>query len=531
MKSIQFSGFLFFVLLCSSIFGQVQVQAVGGNGADEVSKILSLPQGILVAGIYQNQMNWEQNLIVSNGNADVFLAWLDTSQQLQNIMSLGNLSNNTIHALDADSLGNIYLAMSFIGNIQIDSFNFQSNTNTVLLIKIDPLYSIQWVKAFDVGGVFQITDLKVDFNNQFIWLSGYYNQIFSFQGQTFATAAQYAPFVMKTKCINGELSWMQEANKAKYAKSTAIQPLDDGGGIVSGLFIDSLQVDDSLFYQSFTHTEIFMAKIDSAGNWIQVKHWGGVYDDEPKQLKFSPNKRELWLAGEFVGILQVDSFQLITERRFYDIFWIKLNTDLEVLQAGQSNTKANAYTKTIFVDSQKVLIGGYFQDSLEAAGVTHYSFGALDFFYFEINAQNAQLLRAKTSGGGRNDILNSLLRKEDKLCSAGYFQDQLNLSGQIINAQGFSDGWLRCEPWNGALSVMIQNTESYPFSLYPNPTREMLFINADEEGIWYLYDLQGRFVLSGKEKQIDLSSVKSGFYLLQWISKQQMKSVKIMKRD
>lgn len=60
--------------------------------------------------------------------------------------------------------------------------------------------------------------------------------------------------------------------------------------------------------------------------------------------------------------------------------------------------------------------------------------------------------------------------------------------------------------------------EAYEFKIYPNPTNGTLFLSANENFEYEIYNLQGKKILQGEvnslSKQLDLSDFSSGVYLL-----------------
>jgi len=53
-------------------------------------------------------------------------------------------------------------------------------------------------------------------------------------------------------------------------------------------------------------------------------------------------------------------------------------------------------------------------------------------------------------------------------------------------------------------------------NVFPNPASTNLQIDISEGSIWAIYDSQGRKILIGKERTINLSSLPSGLYFIHW---------------
>lgn len=63
--------------------------------------------------------------------------------------------------------------------------------------------------------------------------------------------------------------------------------------------------------------------------------------------------------------------------------------------------------------------------------------------------------------------------------------------------------------------ILIQNIE---FTVFPNPAREVLYINCDiEKAVYQIFDINGRLVNSGlafSNSEINISDLVSGTYLI-----------------
>ena len=90
----------------------------------------------------------------------------------------------------------------------------------------------------------------------------------------------------------------------------------------------------------------------------------------------------------------------------------------------------------------------------------------------------------------------------------------------------------------GSNPLSTEEVTADTFEIYPNPAQDMVTINATSIGNNIeisLYDISGKLVMSDefialKEKQLDISSLKSGLYFLHMSSDQQKYVYKLIKR-
>jgi len=88
----------------------------------------------------------------------------------------------------------------------------------------------------------------------------------------------------------------------------------------------------------------------------------------------------------------------------------------------------------------------------------------------------------------------------------------------------------------GGIYSISEQTENAGFSLYPNPSRDIVSISANKTLLglnYYIFDQVGKAVLSGKiineTTTIDISEIAAGVYLFQ-LGEQKMQSLKIIKK-
>jgi hypothetical protein len=67
--------------------------------------------------------------------------------------------------------------------------------------------------------------------------------------------------------------------------------------------------------------------------------------------------------------------------------------------------------------------------------------------------------------------------------------------------------------------------------VYPNPTNDYARIDSESEDVSYaLYNIAGEKLTSGTGKEIDLTNLPSGMYVLQAYVGGALKNVKVIKR-
>ena len=97
-------------------------------------------------------------------------------------------------------------------------------------------------------------------------------------------------------------------------------------------------------------------------------------------------------------------------------------------------------------------------------------------------------------------------------------------SGNVIMQERISDVrtivFTDNQSGNGTTEVQADG-----ISIYPNPVQNLLYVKSEDESEYQIYDLDGRCLFRGKGSTIDVSSLKTGTYLLQ-INSQTFKFIK-----
>ena len=91
----------------------------------------------------------------------------------------------------------------------------------------------------------------------------------------------------------------------------------------------------------------------------------------------------------------------------------------------------------------------------------------------------------------------------------------MSTDGDVILKERISDIRSIVFPINHSGATDIIDVPEDNIRIYPNPVQETLYFESPEETIYKIYDLDGRCLISGEGKTINVSSLTKGTYLLQ----------------
>ena len=181
--------------------------------------------------------------------------------------------------------------------------------------------------------------------------------------------------------------------------------LDKQGNLyVTGTFLDTLYYEtaNGLEYRtSKGYTDIFFGKIDSAGHWLWMKSYGGVYDDGAPGVTIDKTG-DIYLSGYYADSVTFIPGSAQNYAPFYELFVLKFNSlDQEQWLYSTDNpvtTPVFQVSSIVADDHDGIYIGGnyfdYYGDS-----VNFQPAGKTELFASTSNAnRNGFLLKLDTAG-------------------------------------------------------------------------------------------------------------------------------------
>lgn len=251
-----------------------------------------------------------------------------------------------------DSMENIYIPGAFAGITDFDpdttsTFNLTSAGLTdICITKLDSSGILVWAKQMGGTSDEQAKSITVD-NNGNVYTIGNFsgtsdfdpsNGIYNLTSLALAGSGSSDIFVSKLDA-SGNFLWAKAmgggASDKGDGKSIAVDAF--GNVYTTGNFIFILDFDPGagvVNLNSGTNTAIFIQKLDSSGNFVWAKSFGGgTYNYFSGNCIKVDNLNNIYLTGTFVSTVDFDpssgTFNL-TSSGGYDIFVEKFNQNISV---------------------------------------------------------------------------------------------------------------------------------------------------------------------------------------------------------
>lgn len=372
------------------------------------------PQGVVCAGTFHETAEFnnegESVNLTSAGATDVYIMTLTDDGVFSEISQLGTPDQNLLRAFDMDADGNIYLASEFTDSMDVDP----GASEEVLYVDIE---------------------------------------------------SNHGSFIAKYSA-DVELLWAKNMEFPTWSDVQYLYVDSDNNVVFSGYFKDSIrfnQFADNDWYFSEGDDDIYLCKMDEAGNMSWVKSFGNEAEYDRALMYVGP-ANYIYLYDQFEGTIDSDmgpATANVTSVGARDNYIMRLDPDGNLNWFIQDSTDYGTYS------SMPSLIEGPNNDVY-----------VLYNFYNEMGLmQDGELFDFDSEGD--YDILIMKLKADN--------------------------------------TASILEEELISYFLYPNPAEDQLFINV-LNGVnthYQIFSLNGQVVQNGfTQGSIDVNTLNNGMYIL-----------------
>ena len=408
MKTVK-SLVLCCVLLCGvAVLGArgphwLWARGAGGTGYDDGYSIAIDSQGNqYVTGRFESTVSFGNHILTSNGREDLFVAKLDPDGNwLWVVQAGGTGSNDWGGGVALDGAGNAYVTGSYGGTVSFGSYTLTSSGyNDIFVAKMDP--SGNWLWAVSAGGGF------IDWGNRIAvdgWGNAYVTVRSDSETITFGscTLTRFGPgtdiYVAKLDHSGNWLWAVQAGGPDQYDEGHDIAVDGEGNPWVTGIFQGTATF-GSQTLTSGGGTDIFVAKLNTNGNWLWAVQAGGTADDWGHEIAVD-GEGNPWVTGWFQGTATFGS-QTMTAGGT-DIYVAKLNTNGNWLWAVQAGGTSGDSGNSIAVDgSGNAYVTGYFNQTATFDGHTLTAVEGNDIFVAKLDP-SGNWLWAASAGGTKSE--------------------------------------------------------------------------------------------------------------------------------
>lgn len=482
--------------------------------------------------------------LTSNGGEDIFVAKYDNTGALVWAKSYGNGFFDRALDITVDNDGNAYIVGQFVGNLDMDPdgpdgliSSSMPDESAAFLLKLDAAgnfvyankywYSVPFgVELDNAGNVFVVgsstgtTDFDLAFGDSY---------------NVSPLGFEYG-FVAKN-ASDFDFEWVYIVDDASGSfhkvQETAIEA--SGDLYISGTFQGTVDFDPSAGTSPLTasggDSKPFSAKLNTDGG-LEWVHSTAVLSDI-----YIDSDNNFYGAGNFVGTIDFDPGAGVEshtgstggdEGGTGSGFVQKMDEDgnllwLDIIQSGMG---PSAFTKlnSISADSdENIYVTGQYADSIyvntspesefEAAGITDsyiIKYGIDCDIDNSITATGTTLTVAEAGAtyqwldcdDGDAEIPGATSQSYTAIANGNYACKVTTPDCELVS------------DCIAITTVGITDNDTFDFAVYPNPTNGILQLNTSELTESNLYTSNGEFVLTTSDKQIDMTHLSKGLYII-----------------
>lgn len=347
------------------------------------------------------------------------------STNFQWAKKMGGNSNEYGNSMAVDVSGNVYTTGWFNDTIDFDPGVDTANLSSMgyydtFISKLDANGNFVWARR--IGGALETYaySIAVDILGN-VYTTGYFQGTTDFDpgANTFnlsSSASSVDVFVSKLDS-NGNFVWAKRMGGTSNDYGNSIAVSASGNVYTTGWFSGMADFDPGTGTNNITSAgnfDIFLSKLDAAGNFVWVKQIGGISGDAGTSITLD-SVENVYTTGWFVGTADFDpgtDTTNLTSTGPNDIFISKLDASGNFMMAKQMEVNTTATSICIAIDaSGNIFTTGYFKGMVDfdpGTGTNNLtSSGEYDIFVTKLDA-SGKFEWAKQVGDIYYDFSNSM---------------------------------------------------------------------------------------------------------------------------
>ncbi|MFI5218676.1 MAG: SBBP repeat-containing protein [Bacteroidia bacterium] len=473
-------------------------KGIGGVEDDKGYAIITDGSGnVYTTGGFRNTVDFDAGTgtfnLTSIGAVDIFISKMDAAGNFVWAKSMGGIDYDYGQSLATDAAGNVYLTGPFYDTVDFDPgpgiFNLVSAGNRDLFIlKLDAAGNFIWADRIgnfaDDYAKAVITD-----NSGNIFITGYFTDTVDFDPGpgTFSlvSAGVSDIFILKLN-TSGNFVWAKSMGGAFYDMGQSIIMEASGEFIYStGQFMGTADFDPGTGNFNLTaagYFDIFVLKIDTAGNFVWAKRMGGSGGDDIGVSVSTDGYGNVYTTGNFLGVADFDpgpaTYTLASVD--HDIFISRLDSSGNFSWAKRIGSSNWDYGNAICTDAiGNVYTTGYFHLVVDFdPGTGTFNMQSLGFedIFISMLDSSGNFVWARRIGGTSGDEGLSITRDASgNIYTTGLYESTVDFNTDTaaifnITSSGASDIFVhKLSPFPVGIS---ENNQPYQFTIFPNPAQE-----------------------------------------------------------
>ena len=557
------TAIIFNICFANLIFAQSPsfqwAKSFGSTGSDFSHEIITDAAGnYYVAGEFEGTVDFDPGTSVTNlvaaGMNDAFVCKYDVSGNLVWARRMGGTSADVPYSICIDMSGNIFLTGTYYGTADFDpgagTANLISKGYTdIFAVKLNSSGNYVWAKS--IGGLYMDAGvcIKTD-NSGNCYITGTYADAVDFDpgaGTTNHNAPNGGGFVLKLDA-SGNFSWVKNFSGSTDIGGVWLGIDNLANVVVTGYYSAAIDFDPGPSTYTLSsvggfQTDVYVVKLNSAGNFVWAKSLGGSDYDLCREMSID-KLGNIYTIGHFTGTADFDpgtgtANLSASTATASEIFVSKLDASGNYLWAKKIGGSQYQEALGVGVDTAMACyVTGYYQGTVDfnpGTGVNNFtSAGSNDIFIEKLDA-SGNFAWAKTLGGTASDVGQSItVDLSGSIYTTGFYNGtfDFNTDAGVLNQTSVGASADVFVHKMGQNMVGIQENEWHnDFILYPNPVTNYFTIeSALIISSLTITDVSGRIVYTQPVDAIKISvnttTLSNGVYFIKTEDKNNRSSIK-----
>jgi len=430
---------IFVAMLNSSGIWSWATQA-GGTKTDVSNSIAIDSSGnSYITGIfYSGSITFGSITLNNSGNGDIFVAKLNSSGSWLWAKQTGGTGYDEANGISIDPSGNSYLTGSYENSIYFDSSLLTSSGDKdIFIAKLDSSGNWLWEKK--AGGALEDTgmDIAID-TNGYCFITGYFLSTNINFGNTILNNSnnQNPDLYISMLDSSGNWQWTKQAQGSSNVTARCIVTDNNGNSYISGNFITKSLTLGSTTLTNSGQSDIFVAKMNSNGNWLWAKQAGGTSYYTCNDIVMD-NSGNIYITGNFGSSITFGTTPptILTSNGAGDIFIAKMDSNGNWLWGKSAGGAEGGFCYGLAVDSnENCYVTGCFDSNITFGSTTLTGQADEDIFIAKMD-NNGNWLWAKKAGGPVDNVGYSVAVDNDGNCYAcGYFMESATFGNYTVTS-------------------------------------------------------------------------------------------------
>jgi len=357
----------------------------GGSGEDFGRDIAVDNAGnVYLTGSYKNTANFGDIQLTSNGNRDIFAAKLDTNGNWLWAVGAGSTGEDQGYGIAVDTAGNACITgyiydTTWFGATQLVPYGY-TDSYVALLDTAG-----NWLWAVKAGGTNadEGRDVAIDASGN-IYATGTFRGNATFGTHSLSSLGSNDVYAAKLDS-SGNWLWAKGGGGDQYYdESWGIAVDSSGNSCITGLFYGTAHYGDFSFTSVTWQHDVFVAKLDTQGNWLWANHAGGIGTDTGLGVAMD-DAGGVYVTGNFQDTIAFGTIE-VTGRGLSDIFAAGLDNAGNWIWAVEAGSIHNDFGYGIALDGNSdIFLHGYFSNTAWFGPISLATSGGFDIYVAKLS--------------------------------------------------------------------------------------------------------------------------------------------------